>query len=89
MCTLVILRRPDHDWPLLLAANRIAGFVAHRAWRHLRRRHLFLWCVVQLQLGFPLTTPLLTVSSTGAAGSLMLPENLRWHPKPTCGSSWP
>jgi uncharacterized protein with NRDE domain len=22
MCTLVILRRPDHDWPLLLAANR-------------------------------------------------------------------
>lgn len=22
MCTLVILRRPDHDWPLLIAANR-------------------------------------------------------------------
>ena len=22
MCTLVVLRRPDHDWPLLLAANR-------------------------------------------------------------------
>jgi uncharacterized protein with NRDE domain len=22
MCSLVILRRPDHDWPLLLAANR-------------------------------------------------------------------
>ncbi|HEY4133706.1 MAG TPA: NRDE family protein [Alphaproteobacteria bacterium] len=22
MCTLVILRRPDHDWPLLVAANR-------------------------------------------------------------------
>lgn len=22
MCTVVILRRPDHDWPLLLAANR-------------------------------------------------------------------
>jgi uncharacterized protein with NRDE domain len=22
MCTLVILRRPNHDWPLLLAANR-------------------------------------------------------------------
>jgi uncharacterized protein with NRDE domain len=22
MCTLVILRRPDHDWPVLLAANR-------------------------------------------------------------------
>jgi uncharacterized protein with NRDE domain len=22
MCTVVILRRPGHDWPLLLAANR-------------------------------------------------------------------
>ena len=22
MCTLVILRRPDHDWPVLIAANR-------------------------------------------------------------------
>lgn len=22
MCTLILLRRPDHDWPLLLAANR-------------------------------------------------------------------
>ncbi|MGF1593956.1 MAG: NRDE family protein [Kiloniellaceae bacterium] len=22
MCTLVILRRPDHDWPVILAANR-------------------------------------------------------------------
>lgn len=22
MCTLVLLRRPDHDWPLILAANR-------------------------------------------------------------------
>ena len=22
MCTVVLLRRPDHDWPLLLAANR-------------------------------------------------------------------
>ena len=22
MCTLVILRRPGHDWPLLLGANR-------------------------------------------------------------------
>lgn len=22
MCTLVILRRPDHDWPILIAANR-------------------------------------------------------------------
>lgn len=22
MCTVVILRRPDHDWPLLIAANR-------------------------------------------------------------------
>jgi len=22
MCTVVVLRRPDHDWPLLLAANR-------------------------------------------------------------------
>jgi hypothetical protein len=22
MCTLVILRRPDHDWPLIIAANR-------------------------------------------------------------------
>lgn len=22
MCTLVILRRPDHDWPLIVAANR-------------------------------------------------------------------
>lgn len=22
MCTVVLLRRPDHDWPLLLGANR-------------------------------------------------------------------
>ena len=22
MCTIVLLRRPDHDWPLILAANR-------------------------------------------------------------------
>jgi hypothetical protein len=22
MCTLVILRRPNHDWPLIIAANR-------------------------------------------------------------------
>ncbi len=22
MCTVVILRRPEHDWPLLIAANR-------------------------------------------------------------------
>jgi len=22
MCTLILLQRPDHDWPLLLAANR-------------------------------------------------------------------
>ena len=31
MCTLVILRRPGHRWPLLLAANR--DEMAARAWR--------------------------------------------------------
>jgi len=31
MCTLVILRRPGHDWPLLLAANR--DEMAGRAWK--------------------------------------------------------
>ena len=30
MCTLVILRRPDHRWPLLLAANR--DEMAARPW---------------------------------------------------------
>ncbi|MBC8339534.1 MAG: NRDE family protein [Rhodospirillales bacterium] len=31
MCTVVILRRPGHDWPLILAANR--DEMADRAWR--------------------------------------------------------
>lgn len=31
MCTLVILRRPDHDWPLIVAANR--DEMAGRAWK--------------------------------------------------------
>jgi uncharacterized protein with NRDE domain len=31
MCTLVILRRPGHDWPLLLAANR--DEMAGRLWK--------------------------------------------------------
>lgn len=31
MCTVVILRRPGHDWPLLLAANR--DEMAARPWR--------------------------------------------------------
>ena len=31
MCTVVILRRPDHDWPVLLAANR--DEMATRPWR--------------------------------------------------------
>ncbi len=31
MCTVVILRRPGHDWPLLLAANR--DEMADRKWR--------------------------------------------------------
>jgi hypothetical protein len=31
MCTLVILRRPGHDWPLLLAGNR--DEMRSRAWR--------------------------------------------------------
>ena len=31
MCTLVILRRPGHDWPLLLAANR--DEMAGRSWK--------------------------------------------------------
>lgn len=30
MCTLVILRRPGHDWPLIIAANR--DEMADRAW---------------------------------------------------------
>lgn len=30
MCTVVILRRPGHDWPLVLAANR--DEMANRAW---------------------------------------------------------
>lgn len=30
MCTLVILRRPGHDWPVLLAANR--DEMAGRPW---------------------------------------------------------
>ena len=30
MCTLVILRCPDHDWPLIIAANR--DEMASRAW---------------------------------------------------------
>lgn len=30
MCTVVILRRPDHDWPLLMAANR--DEMAGRPW---------------------------------------------------------
>ena len=30
MCTLVILRRPDHDWPLIVAANR--DEMADRPW---------------------------------------------------------
>lgn len=32
MCTLVILRRPGHDWPLVLAANR--DEMAGRAWKN-------------------------------------------------------
>lgn len=31
MCTLVILRRPGHDWPVLIAANR--DEMLDRAWR--------------------------------------------------------
>ena len=31
MCTVILLRRPDHDWPLLLAANR--DEMAQRPWR--------------------------------------------------------
>jgi hypothetical protein len=31
MCTVVILRRPDHKWPLILAANR--DEMATRSWR--------------------------------------------------------
>ena len=31
MCTLVILRRPGHDWPVLIAANRDES--AERPWR--------------------------------------------------------
>ncbi len=31
MCTLVVLRRPEHDWPLLLAANR--DEMIGRPWR--------------------------------------------------------
>lgn len=31
MCTLVILRRPDHDWPLLLGGNR--DEMRERPWR--------------------------------------------------------
>lgn len=30
MCTVIILRRPDHDWPLLIAANR--DEMAGRPW---------------------------------------------------------
>ena len=30
MCTLIILRRPNHDWPVLLAANR--DEMSTRAW---------------------------------------------------------
>ncbi len=30
MCTLVLLRRPDHEWPLLLAANR--DEMSNRPW---------------------------------------------------------
>ena len=40
VCTLIILRRPDHDWPLLVAANR--DEMAGRPWdppaRHWRDR---------------------------------------------------
>jgi uncharacterized protein with NRDE domain len=40
MCTVVVLRRPGHPWPLLLAANR--DEMAHRPWRapgrHWRRQ---------------------------------------------------
>lgn len=31
MCTIVILRRPDHRWPVLVAANR--DEMIHRPWR--------------------------------------------------------
>lgn len=31
MCTLVLLRRPDHDWPLIVAANR--DEMGNRPWR--------------------------------------------------------
>ena len=31
MCTVVVLRRPDHDWPVLLAANR--DEMIERPWR--------------------------------------------------------
>ncbi len=31
MCTVIVLRRPDHDWPILLAANR--DEMADRPWR--------------------------------------------------------
>jgi hypothetical protein len=32
MCTVVMLRRPDHEWPLLLAANR--DEMAKRPWKN-------------------------------------------------------
>ena len=31
MCTVVILRRPGHDWPLILATNR--DEMTDRPWR--------------------------------------------------------
>ena len=31
MCTLVILRRPGHDWPVVIAANR--DEMIDRPWR--------------------------------------------------------
>ena len=38
MCTLVILRRPDHEWPLLIAGNRdeMAGRASSAPARHWR-----------------------------------------------------
>lgn len=68
MCTLVILRRPDNDWPLLIAANR--DEMVDRAWlppaRHWPDRAEVVGGLDQLAGG-----TWLAVNDTGVAAAIL------------------